>query len=40
VSKPAGVPEGRKSHGASMIGYSKHSYVAIPPRKPLQVNWV
>jgi nitroreductase/NAD-dependent dihydropyrimidine dehydrogenase PreA subunit len=40
VAKLAGIPEGRQSHGASMVGYAKHGYVAIPPRKPLQVSWV
>jgi nitroreductase len=40
VAKLAGIPEGRQAHGASMLGYAKHSYLAIPPRKPLQVNWV
>ena len=40
VAKLAGIPEGRQAHGASMLGYAKHSYVAIPPRKPLQVDWV
>ena len=40
VVKLAGIPEGRQAHGASMLGYAKYSYIAIPPRKPLQVNWV
>jgi nitroreductase/NAD-dependent dihydropyrimidine dehydrogenase PreA subunit len=39
VAKLAGVPEGRQSTAATMLGYAKHDYVAIPPRKPLQVNW-
>jgi nitroreductase/NAD-dependent dihydropyrimidine dehydrogenase PreA subunit len=40
AAKLAGIPEGRLSHGASMVGYPKYGYFAIPPRKPLQVNWV
>ncbi len=40
IGKLAGIPEGRQAHGASMLGYAKHRYVAIPPRKSLEVNWV
>ena len=40
VATLAGIPEGRQSNAATMVGYAKHDYVAIPPRKPLQVNWM
>ena len=39
VAKLAGIPEGRQAHAATMFGYAKHEYVAIPPRKPLDVTW-
>ena len=40
VAKLAGIPEGRQANGATMLGYAKHSYTAIPQRKPLDVTWV
>ncbi len=40
IGKPAGIPAGRQAHGASMLGYAKHRYAAIPPRKPLEAIWV
>jgi nitroreductase/NAD-dependent dihydropyrimidine dehydrogenase PreA subunit len=39
VAKQTGIPDGRQCHAASMVGYAKHRYVAIPPRNPLVVNW-
>ena len=39
VVKLAGVPEGRQVHAATMLGYAKYEYAAIPPRKPLDVTW-
>jgi len=40
VAGQAGISEGRQSQAASMVGYAKHRFVAIPPRNPLIVNWV
>jgi nitroreductase/Pyruvate/2-oxoacid:ferredoxin oxidoreductase delta subunit len=40
VANLAGIPEGRQSHAATMLGYAKHAYPAIPPRNPLEVTWV
>jgi len=40
TAKLAGIPEGRQTQAASMLGYTKHTHVAIPPRKPLQINWL
>jgi len=40
VAKLAGVPEGRQAYAATMLGYAKYSYIAIPPRKVLDVNWL
>lgn len=40
VAQLAGVPDGRQSQSVTMLGYPKYGYVAIPPRNPLQVNWV
>jgi nitroreductase/NAD-dependent dihydropyrimidine dehydrogenase PreA subunit len=39
IVKLAAVPDGRQVHAASMLGYAKHAYAAIPPRKPLDVSW-
>jgi ferredoxin len=39
VVKLAGIPEGRQAHAATLLGYAKHEYVAIPPRKALDVTW-
>jgi nitroreductase/NAD-dependent dihydropyrimidine dehydrogenase PreA subunit len=39
VVKLAGIPEGRQAHAATMLGYAKNEYAAIPPRKPLDVTW-
>ena len=40
VVKLAGIPEGRQAHAATMLGYAKHEYAAIPPRKALDVTWM
>lgn len=40
VAQLAGVPAGRQAHAASLLGYAQHGHVAIPPRKPLQIEWV
>jgi nitroreductase len=40
VAKLAGIPEGRQAYAATMLGYAKYNYVAIPPRKVLDVNWL
>lgn len=40
VVKLAGIPEGRQAHAATMLGYAKYDYIAIPPRKPLDVTWL
>jgi nitroreductase len=39
VVKLAGIPEGRQAHAATMLGYAKHEYAAIPPRNPIDVVW-
>jgi nitroreductase len=39
VAQLAGIPNGRPSQAVTMLGYAKYAYVAIPPRKPLQVTW-
>ena len=40
VVKLAGISEGRQAHAATMLGYAKHEYAAIPPRKTLDVTWM
>ena len=39
VVKLAGIPEGRQAPAATLLGYAKHEYAAIPPRKALDVTW-
>lgn len=40
IAKLAGIPDGRQATGATMLGYAKHEYMAIPPRKQLDVTWL
>lgn len=40
IAKQAHVPEGRQVHAATMLGFAKFDYRAIPPRKPLDITWV
>ena len=39
VRQSLGLPQGNVMHGALMIGYPLETYHAIPPRKPLNVQW-
>jgi nitroreductase/NAD-dependent dihydropyrimidine dehydrogenase PreA subunit len=35
--KAIGLPDGFSPYGALMVGYPKHSYMRIPPRKPPRI---
>ena len=35
-----GILEGRQAHAATMLGYAKHEYAAIPPCNALDVVWM
>ena len=34
------LPARHRAFGAMMVGYPKYRYHRLPPRKPLQVNWI
>ena len=39
VYQALGLPQGNVMQGGLMIGYPQETYHAIPPRKPLNVEW-
>jgi nitroreductase/NAD-dependent dihydropyrimidine dehydrogenase PreA subunit len=39
VHQALGLPQGNCMQGGLMIGYPQETYHAIPPRKPLNVEW-
>jgi nitroreductase len=39
VHEALGLPTGNVMHGGLMIGYPAEEYHAIPPRKPLRIEW-
>jgi nitroreductase/NAD-dependent dihydropyrimidine dehydrogenase PreA subunit len=39
VARLVEVPEGHRIHGATMLGYPRYRYSAIPARKALDVRW-
>jgi nitroreductase len=40
VAKLARIPEGHQAYAATMLGYPQYNYVAIPPRKAIEVSWL
>jgi nitroreductase len=39
MKEAMGLPEGRSCYGIMTIGYPKHEFHRIPPRKPAKIDW-